>query len=71
MEKKSIVISVLWIGAILEAWNGGVSNCLKAIGTWFPWDKKPKMNTERVAELFDVMNQRICDLEDNQKEKGS
>ncbi len=68
---RKLLGGAMIVGVVGECLFGAVSKPLTAIGSWFPWNKKPTgkdlASAEKVATLFDVMNQRICDLEDKIK----
>lgn len=55
----SSIASTLVLGELL---GGVVSRPIRE------WRRKDNVNLEAVAELIDVMNQRICDLEEKREE---
>ncbi len=55
----SSIASTLVLGELL---GGVVSRPIRE------WRRKDNVNLEVVAELIDVMNQRICDLEEKMEE---
>lgn len=67
MDKGRLIYCITCVLVVGEMFGGVISRPLAAIGTWIP--KKTQItnnyaSAEAVSELFDVMNKRICDLEE-------